>query len=277
MQIELPGTGSMLADKKWNWNNNMLIRQNDKIMAVDYGRDALHSFRDLGVPPTKVNAIYVTHLHPDHVGGIADIAIATKFAGLPKPVLYCEEHMVEELWEKVLRGALETLEGTTWLEEDKKVVNLSTYFHVVPLKQNTAFVWEGISFDIIQMIHVTDRYRNCPCYGLMWTDPDLNERILYTSDVQFCPYKAMTAFYEEADHIFQDCESMVGYKSGVHAHFDDLCTLPEKYKSKMWLMHCQDNVWANLPEWQAKAIANGFRGFVPRGTVFTRTYTKLND
>ena len=277
MQLEFPGTGSMLADKRWNWNNNLAIHQNSTVLAVDYGRDALHSFRDLGIQPTGVNGVFVTHLHPDHVGGIADIAIATKFAGLPKPYLFCEEHMMVELWEKVLRGALETLEGTTWLGNEDKVVNLGTYFQPVPLKQNASFKWEGVEFDIIQMVHTTDKYRNAPCYGLMWTDPDIHECILYTADVQFCPYKAMTAFYEEAHHIFHDCETTVGYKSGVHAHFDDLCTLPEKYKSKMHLMHSQDNVWSDLAAWQEKARSNGFRGFVPSGTTFSRTYLKLND
>jgi hypothetical protein len=83
----------------------------------------------------------------------------------------------------------------------------------------------------------------------------------------------MKAFYGEANHIFQDCET-APFKSGVHANYVDLKTLSPEIKAKMWLYHFQDNVIEDYETWNAKAIADGFRGFMKTGAVFARDYAK---
>lgn len=49
--------------------------------------------------------------------------------------------------------------------------------------------------------------------------------------------------------------------TGVHAHFDDLMTLPLSLKRKMWLSHYQPNP-SQEPE------KKGFMGFVVKGQEF---------
>jgi hypothetical protein len=67
--------------------------------------------------------------------------------------------------------------------------------------------------------------------------------------------------------IFHDCETSP-FKSGVHAHFDDLKTLPDEIKSKMWLMHYQ---WVEEVDLAKLAEDNGFAGFVRKGQSFDLT------
>jgi hypothetical protein len=66
---------------------------------------------------------------------------------------------------------------------------------------------------------------------------------------------------EKADIIFHDCETFEGFKSNVHAHWDDLKNLPSHLKSKMWLMH-----YSQLPK---DYDAQGFAGFVVKDQEFT--------
>ena len=80
-----------------------------------------------------------------------------------------------------------------------------------------------------------------------------------TTDTQFSP-EQIKNFYDMADLIFQDCETGE-FESGVHAHYNQLKTLPEKFKKKMWLYHYQDG---ELPD----AKADGFLGLVKMGQVF---------
>jgi len=76
--------------------------------------------------------------------------------------------------------------------------------------------------------------------------------------------------YKDVNFIIQDTETSP-YKSGVHAHYDDLCTLPADIKAKMALVHFQDNVMGIdgvvLSVWDDKAKADGFYGMIDRGTI----------
>jgi len=93
-------------------------------------------------------------------------------------------------------------------------------------------------------------------YGLFF-ESDLGNRVLMTSDTQFAPYQ-LTGMYDKSDIIFHDCETSP-YRSGVHAHYEDLLTLPEETRAKIYLVHYGDNVDAT---WMQKAIDDGFKGFL---------------
>ena len=67
-------------------------------------------------------------------------------------------------------------------------------------------------------------------------------------------------FYRVADVVYQDCETSP-FKSGVHAHYEDLKTLPGDIKSKMHLCHCN-------PDPTQDPVADGFAGFIKKGQVF---------
>jgi L-ascorbate metabolism protein UlaG (beta-lactamase superfamily) len=96
-----------------------------------------------------------------------------------------------------------------------------------------------------------------PSYGLIFTID--KKRIYFTADTQLAPSQII-AFYEEADLIFQDCETLTK-KTGVHAHYSDLVKLPAKIKKKMWLYHYNPGVLPNAKE-------DGFQGFIQKGQYF---------
>ena len=109
-----------------------------------------------------------------------------------------------------------------------------------------------------------------PSFGLMFTVEEIVDdgaelvtkpcTIFFTSDSQHAPNQIMD-FYRMADVIFQDCET-TPWKSGVHAHYTDLSTLPIEVKRKMWLYHFNQG---ELPD----SINDGFKGFVPCRKQFT--------
>lgn len=125
----------------------------------------------------------------------------------------------------------------------------------------------------MQTVHVSSKYQIEHSFGLMWNDPDTNERVYLTTDTQFCPINAINAYFKEADHIFHDCETSP-FASGVHAHYNNLKTLAPEVKSKMWLYHYHDNVVAKLDEMNEQAINDGFRGFLATHTLMDRSYTE---
>jgi hypothetical protein len=144
---------------------------------------------------------------------------------------------------------------------------IDTYFNVHAVEKNGYFEWEGLRFDIVQSLHISAKYCIVDSFGLMFTDDNETEsRIFIPTDCQFAPETSLKAYYKEANIIFHDCETL--YKSGVHAHYEQLKTLDHEIKSKMHLVHYQDNVLDQWDAWQEKAHKDGFAGFIKPGVIY---------
>jgi len=232
MKITFAGTGSAFTMR--NYQTNTIITKNGKHLMIDAGMDARFTLRDVGLSYKDIYALYVTHLHADHIGGIEWLAFTTYFdpSVKEKITLIGNNELIRELWNNSLKGGLKSIQG-------KRTV-LDDFYDVQMIKKNGKFVWEDIEFHIVQSVHIMDEYAIVPSFGLMMIDFVTKKKIYYTGDTQFNPNQIMD-FYNEADLIIQDCET-TPFKSGVHANFLDLITLPEDVKKKMVLQHYQDNV-----------------------------------
>jgi len=268
-KITFVGTGS--AFTKYNFQSNTIITVNNKNLLIDAGSDIRFSLDKLGMSYKNIDAVYITHLHADHIGGLEYLAFCNYFdpSMKEKPQLIGNNELVRELWNSSLKGGLKSIQG--------KKTNLDDYFDVMMIKKNGKFIWEGIEFHIVQSIHIMDEYSIVPSFGLMIHVPVGEEikKIYYTGDTQFAPNQIMD-FYKEANLIIHDCETSP-FKSGVHANYLDLITLPSEIKAKMMLHHYQDNVIStdHKNSWIATAKEAGFTawdkknyGFIMCGSTF---------
>lgn len=249
MKFTFLGTGSAFA--LTNYHSNMLLEVNGRRLLIDCGGDARFSMRDAGYTVADVHALYISHLHADHIGGVEWLALSTFFnPTLGKPVLFINEKMADELWQNALKGGLGTLQN--------QIAHLDTYFDVKTIGRNLGFDFAGLHIQTVQTVHFMDGYEIVPSYGLLIPTPQ-SGTIFLTTDTQFTPGHLL-AFYQKSGIIFQDCET-TSKRSGIHAHYEELKTLPPDVRAKMWLYHYQDG---DLPD----AAADGFRGFVTKGQVF---------
>ena len=260
MRINFLGTGSAFTLK--NFQSNLAIEQNGKWLLLDAGGDIRFSLKNAGMSYKDVDAVYVSHLHADHAGGIETLAFCSFFDPKKDKIkLFGNGELLRKGWEDTWKGGLESYQG--------KLLSLNDYFDVNPVRPNTSFWWEGIQFDTVQAIHIMNGYSLVPSYGLMIKPEKMSPKtIFWTSDTQFCPAQLID-FYKSADLIIQDCETSA-FKSGVHANFQDLVTLPNDLKKKMVLLHYQDNVLDDSgeinQEWSDKETSAGFElGFATRG------------
>lgn len=291
MIIQALGTGSAFTLK--NRQTNLLITHNGRRLLVDCGSDVRLSLDDMNLSCLDIDAVYISHLHADHVGGMEWLGFGAYFdprytrlrTGQPKhltgieggykpkvrPQLFCQRNLMIDLWDHSLSGGMRGLEGVD--------ATLETYFEPQPVETNGHFVWEGIRFDIVQAVHVSARYSIMDTFGLMFNCPATGKRLYHTSDVQFCPKTSIEAYYREADWILHDCETLYlpvmdeqdrptgevrAFMSGVHSHYDDLLTLPDAIRAKMVLIHYQDNVLRDWDLWERTVAKDGFLGLAKR-------------
>jgi ribonuclease BN (tRNA processing enzyme) len=256
MKITFAGVGSAFTDQRYYQSNMVITSDQGKRLLIDCGSDARFALGELGATNANIgnwiDGVYISHLHADHIGGIEWLGFCTYFnPKSPKPKLYIVDALVDDLWDS-LKGGMRSHEG--------KVLRLDSFFDINSIAINQSFYWENIVFNPVQTVHIMDGFRIVPSFGLLINEmkPDY-KRIFLTTDTQFCP-RQIEKFYSMADTIFHDCETQP-FRSGVHAHYDDMKTLPEDTKKKMWLYHYS-------PDPKQDPIKDGFQGFCHKGQTF---------
>lgn len=253
MKLQFAGCGSQFASREQYQSNMVLTAASGRRMLIDCGTDAKFSLSELNLAPADLDAVYISHLHADHIGGMEWLALSTLFSPEEKRlVLFCEEETLDDLWTKSLRGGLDRIGGRDMV--------LSNYFDCRPLASNGSFAWEGLDLELVPTAHIPTPTSTLYCYGLLINPPEVGAGAVYlTADTQYKP-EGLMPHYQRASLILHDCETAPVHSS-VHAHYDDLITLPADIRGKMWLYHYQ----LDPPQ---DAAADGFAGFVTKGQTF---------
>lgn len=222
LRLQMLGTGGAFAKKYYN--NNGFIYADDFTLLIDCGITAPLSLHQLGKPALEeIDAILVTHIHGDHVGGLEELVFRMKYGAGRKPVLYIAEQLITPLWENTLKGGLGQ-DGISSLEDA---------FEVRPLTEgNTCSLSPNLSVEIIRTPHIPGK----ASYSLY-----INDEIFYSADKVFQP--------ELLTHLVKDrnCrkilhEVQLTGAGEVHTTLEELLSLPPEIRSKIMLMHYGDEM-----------------------------------
>ena len=283
VEMAFVGAGSAFCVNRasGNWQSNVLVTvESDagetKSFLIDCGGDVRHALAEVEKSHRDVDAIYISHPHADHVGGLEWLAFLGMFdPGYDRPAIVGNHQVLRTVWNHSISGGLCSIEG--------QAVSLESFFDTYYLSENQHFIFNGLKCEMLQVVHVMDNREIVPTYGLLLHMPG-GKKVFFTTDTQHSP-KQIGHFYGQADVIFHDCETSyaglaqgepdfkVPFKSGVHAHLEELAQLPAEEKIKMWLYHYQDGTLdqkaptgSSLLEQRAEGF--GFQGFVRRGDTF---------
>jgi ribonuclease BN (tRNA processing enzyme) len=266
MKITIVGSGNAFSFK--NYNTCFLLEEDNKKLLIDCGGEVPQALHDkLNLSYKDIDAIYVSHSHADHIGGLEKFGFARyDWVNKPRlwnqsekpyaPVLIGNATLLLNIWQRSLRGGMDTLEFQTTLE---------TFFHTLPI-DNNEFYWQGWDFKLIRNLH--GEGNNKYSYGLYGVRPNYPS-VYFTTDSRFDDSSEKIELYRKADRIFQDCEC-TPYLSGAHANYQQLVTLPTDIKKKMYLTHYQDSVYDGGDEnkYEVRAELDGFVGFIEPGEIW---------
>ncbi len=220
MQIKMIGTGSAFA-KKYD-NNNAIIEINGFRLLVDCGITLPKALHQQGLSFSDLDAVLISHIHGDHVGGLEEYAFQMMFKYNRKPVLYIAESLVEPLWEQTLRGGL----------TQDPLNKLKDFFEVHPIQPNNEFeIHPGLTVKLLQTKHIPNK----PSYSFIF-----NNSFFYSADMRFDSELLQQLVDNGITTIYHDCQ--LEAPGVVHASLDELLSLPESIQRKIWLMHYGDAI-----------------------------------
>lgn len=227
-------------------------------LLIDCGGDIRFSLYEQGLTGKDIQAVFISHLHADHTGGLEWLAFNSYFGNSKsRPVLYISNQLDQDLWNHVLSGGLKSLANTE--------AKLSTFFRVKKVEKT--FVWSGIKFTLVRTLHSESAKKLNPSFGLAF---EVNGcKVFISCDTKYIPH-VLSDYYEVSDTIFHDCETSP-QPSGVHAQYQELLQLAPEIKKKMWLYHYN-------PGKRPDPKRGGFQGFVKKGQCFDfSTFSKAAE
>lgn len=287
------GVGGAFSTKMFQ--SNFIVVKGSNSLFVDLGSKATFKLSEFGLNAHAVKNLLVTHSHADHIGSLEELALKRRyeapFIELPKgkdeefpeylarvtnarvqgqfrPNLYVPPHYAKMLWDWSLRGGLAFSEVTE-VEDPKGELLLEHYFKVVTPKHLTdeaVDTWEfevkgesvvdDFTVRIFAANHIPDTAETVE-ESVYTTGLMIDGRVLISGDTKF-DKQMLARLAPQCEVIFHDCQHFVG---GVHAAYQQLKTLPDDLRAKMYLYHLSDGML------DIDVKADGFAGLMKPAPV----------
>lgn len=241
MKILPLGVGGAFTERFYH--NNYMAEIGTKKLLIDAGTTLRESLKKAGYTYTDIDAVWISHLHFDHVGGLEELVMQRfwQFADgqhMPeKTPVFVHESVYLQL-RRLLAAALDN-QGRT--------VEDFCDFTIVSDQDDIDF--EGVKLQIFDTTHC--HAKGLVSSGLFIHGPLGN--VLFPSDVKDLRKANLLRFVnEETLAIFQDTSFTF---NGVHAQFQDvLAYYPKKYHHLIYAMHYNDNIEAYVPQMEQAGI-----------------------
>lgn len=224
-------------------NSGFLLETADgERMLIDCGHTIKHALRDvvsLSLP--DIDAIYITHVHGDHVFGLERVGFESRYVYDKRVRLYLEPELPAPLWTNCLKGCMgDSSSGHNTLQD---------FFDVVMVKER-CLNRSGLEMKTFPTNHTAGK----PSFGLIF-----NDRLIYTADTNPLDWIAN----DRSDRmIIHDC-SLAEYHP-AHATVPEMLEkYPSSVRKRLYAMHYGDDM-----ELHRQRLESAFAGVVMQGQVF---------
>jgi ribonuclease Z len=161
MEVVLLGTGYPKPDPERAGPATAII-VNDKVFLVDTGRGVMMRYAALKLPYTSIKAVFLTHLHSDHISGLPDVFTTTWIFDRKGPLeLYGPEGV-----QGVADGVLQMFAVDIPIRRD-----LTEYNYLDGAKFNVHTVEEGVVYqdeDVKVTAFLVDHPPVKPAFGYLF-------------------------------------------------------------------------------------------------------------
>lgn len=234
MKLQFLGTGGAFTDFRENYNNNAIIESSEGWVLIDCGVTAVQSLKELGVHPTEIQKLLVTHLHGDHA--VPEQLIWERYYSSPKagPAwLSTPIHAPDDIISPLL-NSLQPFIGY-FTNKDLQIADNGVEELITSDSSLQGNIGD-LHFRFFPVFHVEGDGINKPAYGLEFSRN--GKTIIWSGDAKFDrKWLEETARREDVLCIFHECTFSPIYPRTVHTHWVQLKTLPPDVLGKIVIMH----------------------------------------
>jgi ribonuclease BN (tRNA processing enzyme) len=220
-EIWMLGVGDAFSTR--HFGTNFLARSHGFTLAIDCPDAYRHVLAHHGVGEAEIDAVFITHLHGDHVNGLEMLLAYRSATGLGPLNVYTTPEVAAELWEHRLRVSL----GRVYDGESYRTLELEDFarLHVVD--------WQSPCTIGPFMLTTRPTRHHIPTAALRLDDGHAS--LGYSCDTAFDP--GLIDWLEDCTLILH--ESTFG---AAHTQLAQLHALPEALREKMRIVHYPDSL-----------------------------------
>lgn len=203
LQLVITGSGSALADPL-RGGASCAIVIDGTILQFDFGRGVMENLMLVGVNPMKLDHVFFTHLHFDHINDYDYYAITTWLAGRQKPVRVYGPAGTREMSDGAIRHMNKAnyrfiTHGQRWSPEMKDRPSAEPPFIVSDIRPGIAVETDRFKVTSAEMIHIKDEETTSLGYRF---DSDYGS-IAISGDTG--PSDAMATLARDVDILVHEC------------------------------------------------------------------------
>lgn len=234
MKIQFLGSGGAFTDWRENYNNNALIETNAGWVLLDCGVTAVQSMKELGVHPSDIRGMLITHLHGDHATPEQFIweRYYTSPQGMPlwKPTdIHAPSDIAHPLKES-LRPYIESFTNRTLQVVDTGIEEL------LNLHIGSSGKIDDLQYQFFRVQHVTNPPVDKPSYGVILSRN--GTQIVWSADKTFdAEWITAQTRNPQIACVFHECTFAPQFPGTVHTHWNQIQTLPDSVLAKIIIMH----------------------------------------
>ena len=252
--LSFVGVGSAFAKK--NAQTSLIVAKDGLTLLVDIGATIPLALTQQQIAVTDFDYYHITHSHADHIGGVEELLLLSRYTGKAKPNLVITKNYEDSLWRDSISGGCAYNESAS-LEFSDLITPIRPQKIESQLREMFEITLGTLHLLIFRTKHipgdVSDWNQAFWSTGLL-----IDRRVLFTADTRFEPMlfsdlESAGFPMSDVEAIFHDCQ--LSGPGAVHATYDELQTLPRSLKRKIHLTHYGDAFN------QFDAQKDGFSGF----------------
>jgi ribonuclease BN (tRNA processing enzyme) len=244
MRLTVVGSGDAFGSGG-RANTCFWIESGDVTLALDFGATSLVALKRLGLDPSRIDLVMLSHLHGDHFGGLPFLLLDGQFDGQRhKPLTIAGPVGTSER----LNAAMEVFFPGSSRNKWRYALN------VVDLPCLAPYRFAHLHIETREVIHPS----GAPSTGVRVADG--RRMLAYSGDTTWTD--ALTDIAKGADLFMVECYKMAGPLKN-HLDFATIDANRTRLETqRIMLTHMTDAVLSHLPEIEAKGYLTAHDGLV---------------